>query len=422
MKTDSAPNQNFSNSTGFRQFLAANVFLNIGGPLWGSLTNYISVMAVFIVAVGGSSFHIGLISAVSYFGLFSPQLFSAYFFENKRYKKVYFAGTQFLSGIPWLLFGIFILYWSEAGSDTILILFFSLSIISAFMIGLSNPMVFEILNKLLPDSKRGAYFGVLYAVGFGSGIFGGILSKYLLKIEYPVNYGLSFLISFFLTSTGCLIFYLLKEPEGVSGRTQNSFPEYCRKLILILKNDGYLKKFIIGRWFMTGSFMSLAFFAYYATKIKGFSLDNAGIFTSCFMAGQVFGGLTIGKISDRIGFKNMLILSQLFALSTVIFVLFAENLLIFYFLFFIAGLTMLCDTIGYVNVTFEICPGEEKSTYIALVHVLSAPFIILAPALGGFALKIISCRLYFCICGILMIFAIIYIKMNVYLPQKSKAG
>ncbi len=114
--------------------------------------------------------------------------------------------------------------------------------------------------------------------------------------------------------------------------------------------------------------------------------------------------MTLAKLSGRYGPKFLLVLSQILALAGLLFALFAKTVVVyvdpvfsaggnilntilgpagieltllpgyhnvFFFVFFCAGLSAICDNVGYSSMCFLSCPIEDKTTYIGLVNLFT---------------------------------------------------
>ena len=191
-------------------------------------------------------------------------------------------------------------------------------------------------------------------------------------------------------------------------------------MITVYKTDMLFTKFIFAKWLMCGNYVMQAFLLTFLMQERGFSPDNAGWFPTFFGLGLMIGGVTIAKIADVYGPKQMLITSQILAVAyTLIAWLFPAVNPVFIIAFLVIGFAQQSDNVGYTNMTLFCCPSADKSTYVAAVNVgFFLPMVFLPIIVGKLmGAGIIGFTGVFTISLILMAAAIVYILAVVENPK-----
>ncbi len=204
-----------------------------------------TILSSFILKIGGSSTHVGILTGISIGLPLITQLLFAGFLASRPRKK------------PFLILGLYLRVITLAGmgytlsiSDTVdpawllLLVFFWLGVfsISGAFAGISYT---DILGKTLPRSKRGRFLIVKQLIASsGMLISAFIVRRIVIHFPYPHNYMIIFFVAAGLLFVAGFGFVAIKEDAGkashISGtlRTIMTIPQ-------ILKSDPNLRNYIV---------------------------------------------------------------------------------------------------------------------------------------------------------------------------------
>ena len=446
------------------KFLINGGFIGIGGMPIGSLLAYYSVMTVFMTSLGYSSIAYAVVNAIFYLGFALPQIPSAYFLESKTIKKRWMGILQLLASSCFLLFGVIMLLIGDSSTVFILCLFILFYSLGCTIGGSAIPTQFALFNKIVPPEKIGSFMGIMFVMNSLAGMAGGGIVTKVMGL-WPVDradpafsltaFKFLFILAFFFVLFAVIVLWSIKEKEGEKIPKKENFLSYVKDTMGILKKDTNLVKFFVGKNLMFGQYATKLFYATYAITHLDVASKYAGLFISFFLGGFFVAGLTLAKLADRYGPKFLLVLSQVLALAGLLCALFARSVVVFvdpffsaccgvlstilgpvgieltlqpgyqnvfFLVFFFAGLSAICDNVGYSNMAFLSCPIEDKTTYIGLVNLFTFLLPVVMPfVFGGLeSTGIISIGTVFIINCFVMIAAILWLLYMVDNPEGFK--
>lgn len=131
-------------------------------------------------------------------------------------------------------------------------------------------------------------------------------------------------------------------------------------------------------------FMVTPFLVLYLTQVAAFPVEVAGVLLTCFGIGGILGAWTGGRLSDRIGAPNVLVLSFLVSAGAMSIIPLLSNVVL------IGGtLVVLAFATGAFRPAYDacvvnLCPEEERSraygVYVVAINVGAG----IAAAIGGY--------------------------------------
>ncbi len=383
-----------------------------------------TIVPVFISAIGGSRVMVGIISSIRLGGWYSPQLFAAGYFGHRQRKKLLIVimniiGRTFF--IPFLL----VVYFYGMRNPTLLIISFTLAIAAVNIgDGLVGALWLDLLAKCIPLNYRGRLLGGRQVLGGLLAVAAGFLIKYILELpslEFPRNYFWIFFICFSLLISGISFNLLIKEPiYPFKAERKASFLEFLRSLKILIRKDKVFNRLIYVKLLGVFSTMALPFYILYAREVLNMEAGIIGLFISFNMIGKTIASLIWGYISDKISNKlviQLVLASMLIApLSALVLTLLVNydlisggaNIVKYIYLgiFFILGVVIGGEWMGFINFTLEIADPLERPSYIAVNNSMGIPIMIL-PAIGGLIVQYISYSAVFALVTIFVATALI---------------
>mgnify|MGYP002639603182 CR=1 FL=1 len=379
--------------------MANNDKRNFAGGIWhgaflalgNSLTRPTTVISAFIAELTGSTVWVGGLSTLLTVAGTLPQLFVARWLAPKRRKMPYLMTAIYLRVASW---GVLAWLIHLIGADHPDLLAWSLvGLLAIFYAGggLGNIPFTDIVGKVIPLPRRGAFFGGREALAGPLSIGAALLAQRILeKMTYPDNYALLFGLAAALLAVASLGFWVVREPDSdVKDTLPKPWSAYWSDVAHAARN---LKPLVITELLTGFSLMALPFYVVYAKEDLGAPLAAA---TGWYLVVQVGGGVVSNflwaRLVDRKNSRFMLFICALTAMLTPLLAIFLARWgwIALLPVFFLAGATFNGRRVGFQTALLEIAPDTERGTYAGINATLSLPIAFL-PLLAGVLLKSIS--------------------------------
>jgi len=369
-----------------RNFLGAlwhGAFLALGV----AFTQPETVIAAYVAELTGSTVWVGGLSTVLIVANSLPQIFVARWIEPRPRKLPFLLLAIYLrvaswAVLAWLIFAI--------GSDRPDLLAWALvGLLAIFYAGggLGNVPYVDIIGKIIPSTRRGAFFGGRQALSAPLAVGAALLARRILaSVSYPNNYALLFGLaaaSLFIASLGFLA--VREPPRSKSDGQVRRWGEYRAQFFETAKR---LRALVTVQLLTGFSLMAMPFYIVYARQELGASPEAVGWFILAQVLGGVLGNLLWARLVDRFGSRRMLAAcATLSALTPLLAVVLGRlgwtGLLV---VTFFGGATINGRSVGFSSALLEMAPPDERPTYSALDVVLILPVAFL-PLLAGVFLQ-----------------------------------
>jgi MFS family permease len=372
---------------------------NFAGGIWhgaflalgNSLTRPTTVLSAFIAELTGSTVWVGGLSTLLTVAGTLPQIFVARWLEPKPRKMPYLMTAIYLRVASW---GVLAWLIHRIGADRPDLLVWALVVLLVIFYaggGLGNVPFTDIVGKVIPLPKRGAFFGGRQALAGPLSIGAALLAKRILeKTPYPDNYALLFGLAAALLAIASLGFWVIREPDSVIGNPRpQPWAAYWQD---VARAARILRPLVITELLTGFSLMVLPFYVVFAKENLGAPLAAA---TGWYLTAQVGGGVLSNflwaRLVDRYNSRTMLFYCALTAAVTPLLAIFLGQwgwraLLP---VFFLAGSTFNGRRVGFQTALLELAPDAQRGTYAGINALLSLPIAFL-PLVAGALLKIIS--------------------------------
>ena len=366
---------------------------NFFGGLWHgaflalgvSLTQPTTVISAFVADLTGSTIWVGGLSTVLTVAAALPQLFVARWIENRPLKMPYLLTAIYLRVGSWGILA-FLIY--SIGDEHPTILAWTLVIMLAIFYaggGLGNIPYTDIIGKVIPAERRGAFFGGKEALAGPLAVSAALGARQILAhTSYPNNYVLLFGLAALGLGIASLGFWIMREPVATLEEiTVHSWRDYWQK---IKESSKKLKVLIIIELLTGFSLMALPFYVVFAREKVGAPLDSIGWYLLAQILGGVLANLLWSRLVDRTGSRQMLVVCGSISTITPLLAIFLapfgwQALLV---VFFLAGATFTGRKVGFQSALLELAPAAERPTYAGLNTVLILPLAFLTLIAGIF--------------------------------------
>ncbi len=366
---------------------------NFIGGLWHgaflalgmSLTQPTTVISAFVADLTGSTIWVGGLATVLTVAGALPQLFVARRMNTIVFKKPYLLGAIYLrvlswGTLAWLIYAI-------GGQRPITLAWILVGILTVFYAGggIANIPFTDIVGKVIPPGKRGAFFGGRGALAAPLSIGAALAAREILaRMAYPNNYALLFGLAAVGLGIASLGFAVMKEPPSpVAGQHIQPWREYWKQ---VAATSLRLKELILAQLLTGFSLMALPFYVVYAREKLGAPTDAIGWFLLAQVLGGVIFNLLWARLVDRSGSRRMLFVCALLSTSTPLLAVALTPLgwMAMLPVFFLAGATYNGRVVGFQSALLELAPAQERGTYAGLNEALILPVAFLSLAAGVF--------------------------------------
>lgn len=381
---------------------------NFFGGLWHgaflamgmSFTQPSTVISAFIADLTGSTVWVGGLSTVLAVASALPQVFIARWIEPKQKKMPFLFLAIYLRAASWGLLA-WLVYAIGAGYPNILA-WVTVVLMAVFYAGggLGNIPYTDIIGKVIPVRKRGAFFGGRQMLGAPLAVGAALIARRILaNMAYPTNYALLFGLAAASLLVASIGFWIIREPPAEKA-TNEALPwdAYARQIIAASKRLGNL---VIVQLLTGFSLMALPFYVVYARENLGAPTGAVGWFLLAQVLGGVLSNIIWARLVDRAGSAKMLtVCATLSAITPLLAIVIApfgwEALLV---IFFLVGATFNGRSVGFGTALLTLAPAEERPTYAGLNEVLALPIAFL-PLLAGWLLHFVSYQTLFIIVAV----------------------
>ncbi len=350
-----------------------------------SLTDPTTVISAFVVELTGSTVWVGGLSTVLTVAGALPQIFVARWLEPKPRKRPYLLAAISLRVLSWATLAWLIYSIGSVYPNTMAWILVGMLAIFYAGGGLANIPYTDIIGKIIPLNRRGAFFGGKGALAGPLSISAALLARQILaEVPYPNNYTMLFGLAALGLAVASLGFWVIREPLSANVESRMlSWREYWQELLVA----SHRIKELIWAQLLTGfSLMAMPFYVVFALS----KLNAPSWAVGWFLLLQVLGGslsnLVWARLVDHSGSRRMLfvcaVVSTLTPVSAIILSRFGWEALLP--IFFLAGATANGRITGFQSALLELAPETKRSTYAGLNAVLILPIAFLSLAAGLF--------------------------------------
>jgi len=352
-----------SKTTNYRRNFFGGMWHGAFLALGVSLTQPTTVISAFVSDLTGSTIWVGGLSTVLTVAAALPQLFVARWIEHRPRKMPYLMLAIYLRVISW---GILAWLIYTIGAQQPITLAWALVVMLAVFYaggGLGNTPYADIIGKIIPANRRGAFFGGKEALAGPLAVGAALTARQILAhVDYPNNYALLFGLAALGLAVASLGFWIIKEPPG----------PVLEQLIIEL---------------LTGfSLMALPFYVVYAREMLDAPAEAVGWFLLAQVLGGVLANLVWARLVDRSGSRQMLYFCAITSSLTPILAILLSPLgwPALTLVFFLLGSTFNGRKVGFQSALLELAPAAERPTYAGINAVLILPLAFLSLAAGLF--------------------------------------
>jgi MFS family permease len=386
--------------------------------------HYSTIFTNYIYDISNSDWIVGFMLSAMSIGFNLSQIFGSALVEHLREKKpaLLFFGLGFR--LSWLLIGIAaVTLPARAALFASIGLFF----LGQLFNGIYILIFFDMMAKVIPQEKRGPYFGLrnsisLFAQAGCSFLAGTLVNRFSYAggdtYMVPLGYALCFFLAFAAHMLDLSALRMLKEePSPVVGKKTSVWKKIAGIPAFLRADKNYALYCVIRSFLQTG-FMIAPFFIGYARQQLNFTGTTLGTFTSVNLLSWSLGMYLWGRISTRLGFKRIMEISTLMLAAAYFLSPFIRSYYLFFIFFMVSGFIAGGQMLSFDNLLMEFGRPDNRPTYIAVSTLISGIAGASVPVLAGFLAESYSYVTLFYVFGAVMLVAALLMNRKVMDPRK----
>ncbi len=401
----------------FYAFTWHSIFL----ALASNFMNMDTIIPAVLIKAGGSSFELGLLTAIMIGVANLFQLLFAGFLAHKKFKKIYL-----LIGIHLRVFSLFalallFLFTNSISNQFLILNIFIFITIFSISGAFANISYTDILGKAILLDDRKKFFTLRQSLSS----IGILISSFAIKIilqkyNYPANYSTLFFAAAGLLGIATIGFWVIKEPESRLRNSEFHLLKYLKDIPGYIKKDKNLLYYLIIINILAFAITIIPFlidFAKSAFKLTGSIIGNFIILrTTGMLAASLF---LFNKSRHNRTYKGILKSTIIIGIAIpILAIFFINNYYLYIGLFFITGIFFAIYQISVSGIMLEISNEENRAIYTGISGVGSIVGIIF-PSFAGLLIENFGHQIVFILVSLIISTALFFIpKLNCH-PEKT---
>ena len=388
----------------FNSFVWHAVFL----ALTKNFVNINTVIPTMLIEAGGSSIHLGVLTAIMVGGTGFMQIFFASFLTHKeRTKKYLLIGINLRVGAL-LILGYLLSFAGGLEGDYVIGFILLLMTIFSFSGAFAGIAYNDILGKSIHIDSRKSFFIVKQTLASTAVLASALLAREILsKYTYPSNYSILFILAGGLLLIGTGGFWAVKEKVSTYSKTLSQ-KERFKLFGIALKGDKNLRNYLYTVNTTSLGIAVIPFLIALAKKNFGLTGTDIGNYLLLQVGGMIVVNILFKFLSKGQRYKGILAIHIVSgALLPIAALLLQNNHTLFMFLFPLSGVVLATKEIAIPGILLEISNNENRAIYSGISGAGSVATIIF-PIVAGVLITTIGFTPVFIIASILISLGFIF--------------
>ena len=372
----------------FRRISAAGIFFQGGAAAVDTST----VVAALVHGLTGSALAVGAAAAIARFGWLFPQLFVAYYAQQRTRRLPFYAVGAFGRAACLGLLAALLWHVSTPGSGPAVVLFFAIWSAYAFVSGIVAVPYNDIVARSIPSGERSRMLALRF---FGGGLLAlgvaAAANRMLAALPFPAGYGALLALGAALLLLSAVSFVSAGEPAApAQACVAAGFAKFARRGLDTFHLDRRFRLFVFSQWLGAAAAMALPFYILLANS----SAADVAFLLGAQTAGALLSNPFWGWCGDRRGKRDLLVLVAAFGAAPPALALayiaaggrWGEAALAYFsIVFLLLGAAGNGGTIAQLGYLMEISPDDRRPAYSGYFNMLVAPAALLLLAGGAVA-------------------------------------
>jgi Na+/melibiose symporter-like transporter len=398
---------------------AATYKLNFCAFIWHALflafaSTFIDVNTVlssFVLNIGGSSVHVGILTAI-YIGLplITQFLFAGFLSARSRKKPFLLAGIYLrilaLAGMGYTL----AISSSSAVRGLLFMIFLWVGIfaVSGAFAGISYT---DLMGKIFVGPQRKNLLIFKQFISATGMLASAIVVRHLIMaLPYPENYTVIFFAASLLLFIAAFGFLMIKE-DSVDADNLSGMITIIKSMPRMLKSDNNLLNYILLINMASPGITIIPFYIVLYKSISGLGRNQIGNFFLLQFLGMILSSLIWNWVAKRFKFKGIffgfIIIGSILPMMALL--LSRNEIAVYQWIFFIAGFSISAYAISVQAILLEITNDVNRAIYAGISGTLSLITAIF-PLIAGILIESYGFTLIFIIVSVLVLTSLFFLK------------
>ncbi len=352
-----------------------------------------TVMPALILNLGGSDFHVGILTSIMVGVPLITQVLFAGYMNSKPFKKKYLLIGIYLRVFSLAAMGFTIFYVINIQNSFVIILIFLWSTLFAVSGAFAGIPYTDILGKSIEGNLRKRFF-VSRQFLSSTGVFiSAFLARHFLKeFNYPKNYFYMFLTASLFLFIASIGFVKIKERATKISNDSESLLSLLKKVPSYLVKDKNLRNLSIVSNLISFSMLIVPFFIVMIKDKYGIDKSVVGQLLLFQIIGMILSNYLWAKVVKRFEFKGVFkSVTVIYALLNIFVLISLRNfpLEVFYLIFFINGVAMSGYRISNGGILLEITNESNRALYSGIYGTANISISIL-PLIYGLIINLLG--------------------------------
>ncbi len=384
------------------------VFLSITA----TFTEVNTVIPALILQIGGTAFHVGIVSGIMIgFPLISKLIFTS-FLSKKSLKRPYLLLGINLRIIALILIAVTINFYTRFSFLQLLLLIYGELLLFSLSGAFAGLPYIHIVGSSLDVSLRRSFFThkqLISSIGMFMSVF--IAQGILRTVAYPNTYVILFSLAAICLALASLGFWRIKEiPVPVTESL--GYLQILRMIPTLMRENRNLTSYI---WYSNIMSLSMALIPFFIAFAKDrFYLDSSVLSYVLIIEvlGMISSSILWPRVVKRGGFKLILYIRIILAVSLPLLALatgYFGTIELYIFVFFLIGWSVSAASVSGDAVIIEISDDQTRVLYSGIVGTMNLSIVIF-PIILGKLIEITGFAPIFFIISMASIFGFIFVK------------
>jgi len=324
-----------------------------------------TIIPSMLINAGGTSVHVGILTAILIGGTRLSQLFFAPFINSKPNKRGLLITGLYLRVLA--LAGVAVVFYFNTSFSGWLIITLIFVFMTSFSLGGAFATVShtDILGKSIMEEVRKSFFSMRQIISSTGTLVSAWLAGYVLRhYDYPTNYFAVFAIAAIILSVASLGFWRVK--ETIIEKTQD-MAGFWKSIFMELKTNHRLTWYLLLTNTLGLNYAILPFILLLGKSNTGMSDDFVSNLLLTKMTGLIVAGIFIFFFSKKIKYDTILKISLFLGIIfPIIAWLFQDHLSAYYITFFIGGLYGSLFLVSSNGILLEISNSKNRAIYAGI--------------------------------------------------------
>ena len=380
-------NKVISNHNGKRNFWAL-IWHAVWLALAKTFADVNTVLPALILTVGGTQFHIGILTSIMIgFPLIAQLLFAGYL-KEKELKKRYLLLGIYLRVIA--LFGVAytLLEQKDLSPSAVILLVFGWMIIFSLSGAFAGISYQDILGKSIVGETRKKFLVSRQFLGSIGILISALIARQLLhQFNYPKNYLIFFITAGVFLFVASLGFWAIKEKPTKVVKDNRNLLEVLKSIPSVLKTDSNMRNFIVLSNLIGFTIVSIPFFVVLLKDAAHINKSLIGDFLLLQITGMIISNYVWNKIVKKAAFKGVMKYTILiFSLLPPFALIFAYNFPaeLFALVFLLTGTAISGYKIAVEGILLEITTESNRALYSGIYGAFNITISVFPLLIGIF--------------------------------------